>query len=330
MYNSTRAFWVVSPNVSYDEGNVGDWRQVSVKAGAAFMGWGADDPKHANMGPKFAGRTPNGIKPGDVILIARRKNREPQCVGFGVVDGPAQTELPGHKLPGEFGSLRKLKPFVAWSRPPSEVPFSSVVTHIRALVQLHPESKANHKLVCDWMMRKLSRRGSTVLNQDPAQSIASTEIESNPSDETVEDEISVVSSQENRQLDYEVRSPAEVRRAQKIEAQLLARYKVWLGSQDRNLQAVRYGGLRCDGYEVARRNLLEAKSSAKREYIRMAVGQLLDYAYQGLVKFGDPNKAILLPSRPDDGTAAWLCSIGISVVWQDGVAFLDNANGQFT
>ena len=44
-------------------------------------------------------------------------------------------------------------------------------------------------------------------------------------------------------------------------------------------------GLCCDRFEKKRHNLIEAKSSTKREYIRMAVGQLLDYAYQ-FEKFG--------------------------------------------
>jgi hypothetical protein len=85
--SNKRKYWIVSPNVNNNNETVGEWRRVSVRVGVAFMGGGYDDPEHLNMGPKFAGRVPNGIQPGDVILIARRYNGEPQTVGFGLVTG---------------------------------------------------------------------------------------------------------------------------------------------------------------------------------------------------------------------------------------------------
>ncbi|PYL09834.1 MAG: hypothetical protein DME33_02920, partial [Verrucomicrobia bacterium] len=98
--------------------------------------------------------------------------------------------------------------------------------------------------------------------------------------------MTVIGAPENHQLDYEVRTKSEVITAKKIEAELLEKYTTWLKRKGRKLSAAKYGGLRCDAYEQETRNLIEAKSSTRREHIRMAVGQLLDYAFQGRRKLG--------------------------------------------
>ena len=140
----------------------------------------------------------------------------------------------------------------------------------------------------------------------------------------------IVSSPENKQLDYKVQTKAQVIKAKKVEAELLEAYQHWLALQGRELKAVKYSTLQCDAYEKERRNLIEAKSSASREHIRMAVGQILDYAFQGRKKFRDPHKAILLPSEPRRDIVDWLDSLRIKVIWRQRKGFLDNANGQFT
>jgi len=87
----------------------------------------------------------------------------------------------------------------------------------------------------------------------------------------------------------------------------------------------------CDAYEERRNNLIEAKSSIKREHIRMAVGQLLDYAHLGEAVMGRPNLAILLPQRPQSEIESWLKDkLNISVIWREGNVFSDNAQGRFT
>jgi hypothetical protein len=117
---------------------------------------------------------------------------------------------------------------------------------------------------------------------------------------------------------------------QKIEDKLLHEYADWLDKQHRKLSAAKYKLLRCDGYEKKRQNLIEAKSTIRREHIRMAVGQLLDYSFQGRKKFGDSNMAVLLPKKPDSDIEEWLRSLKIAIVWRDGKSFYDNANGQFS
>ena len=109
----------------------------------------------------------------------------------------------------------------------------------------------------------------------------------------------------------------------------MERYRLWIKQQDRSLQVFRVHRLQCDAYEIDRANLLEAKCSSRREFIRMAVGQLLDYAHHAKAKIGECHKAILLPEQPKGSLMDWLDTLGISVVWEDGSVFLDNANGQF-
>lgn len=133
-----------------------------------------------------------------------------------------------------------------------------------------------------------------------------------------------------QELEYQVRTHRRIVLAKKDEAELVSRYREWLEAQHRKLQTVKYKNLRCDAYEEERRNLLEAKCAAGREYIRMAVGQLLEYAYLGRKRFGRPHMAILLPEKPDPKSIEWLRDLDIGVVWREKDVFLDDANGQFT
>jgi len=93
--------------------------------------------------------------------------------------------------------------------------------------------------------------------------------------------------------------------------------KATIKQKGRDLFVAQYQKLRCDAYEPAKHNLIEAKSSNQREYVRMAVGQLLDYAHLGQKKLGKMNKAILLPRKPDGSVAGWLKTLGIRVIWRE-------------
>jgi hypothetical protein len=124
--------------------------------------------------------------------------------------------------------------------------------------------------------------------------------------------------------------PGTIQKALRTEWTLLQDYKRWLRRQDRYIKVGRYGRLQSDAHEEANKNLIEAKSSIKREYIRMDVGQLLDYSYQGKRKFGRPNTALLLPARPRAPSIKWLKPLKISVVWREGRIFRDNAKGRFS
>jgi hypothetical protein len=132
-----------------------------------------------------------------------------------------------------------------------------------------------------------------------------------------------------QQLDYRRRTATEVGVARRLEAALVVEYRDWLKRDNCDVSVANYQGLRCDAYEKKRNNLIEAKSSNKREYIRMAVGQLLDYRFLGREKFNDPHMAILLRRKPEPGILTWLDELKIKVIWKQRKAFKDNAGGLF-
>lgn len=74
-----------------------------------------------------------------------------------------------------------------------------------------------------------------------------------------------------------------------------------------------------DLYDVEDHVLYEAKSSASREAIRMAIGQLMDYRRH--IKPTNPSLAILLPERPHDDLVDLLNSVNISIVYRHDEKF---------
>lgn len=314
-----RSYWVVSPNVKSNRRTVPAWRQASVLGRAAFMGWG---PDRKPIGYRFA----HEIKPGDVILIARRHGGGPEIVGFGVVQGKYKRRIKGVSTPSLPGSMRKLGPFIAISAAPKRIRLIDVLTHSAALAKLHPtRAGARYKVhaeVCNWMDRLLAKVG------EPESGEKVSPKEKSKKGAGVQ-EAHIAAPQRNYQLDYIVRSKKQIREAKKNEAGLLISYRRWLKRQGRTLAPTRYGKLECDGYERERRNLIEAKSSTSREHIRMAVGQLLDYGFHMKRTFGLSNMAILLPKKPDPRSVDWLTEWKISLIWRERGSFLDDANGRF-
>jgi hypothetical protein len=74
----------------------------------------------------------------------------------------------------------------------------------------------------------------------------------------------------------------------------------------------------CDLIDNTTNTLYEAKGTVERGSIRMAIGQLLDYA-----RFVEPRPrlAALFPSKPRADLLELLASAGVEVVWQDGKKF---------
>lgn len=307
-------FWIVSPNVTASPRKLDDWKKAIVTVPAAFMGWGPNDQKHKRMGVKFA----HEISPNDVILIARRNHYRPEVVGFGVVSGPYRTTLMGFTPPDQtrwHGSLRRLSPFVPCDNVPQRLRIMRVLAHTSALRELHPTADPVHRKICEWLISQLPAR-----NQKAARV---------PKKETPNEMTLLKSISSAGQLDYKLRTREALRRAKRAEAQLVEQYEKWLKKYGRELAVATYRRLQCDAFEEARGNLIEAKSSARREYIRMAVGQLLDYEYLGRDRLWRPHKAILLPNKPDANVMAWLTELKISVIWKYRSGFVDNANWQF-
>jgi hypothetical protein len=251
-----------------------------------------------------------------VILIARRHRGQPDVVGFGIVSSDVKTR--GIEAPDKSwdGSYRKLSPFVPWS---GNLPdgIMSALSQTAALRRLDP-TKAEHRRICAWMLSRLSRASLRSLHGNrkshPAPKASYVKLGDLPHD---------------HEFEFEVRRPEAVKRAKKLEAKLVNDYERWLAKKQRHLGCLCFGQIRCDVYEAKRRNLLEAKCRAKREHIRMAVGQLLDYAHLARRGYQNLNLAILLPEKPLDELTDWLSLLRISVAWRENRRFADNANGQF-
>ena len=90
--------------------------------------------------------------------------------------------------------------------------------------------------------------------------------------------------------------------------------------------------LRTDIFNWTRNQLIEAKASTTRRDIRMAIGQLADYAHI-LRRTGSlertPDRAVLLVAKPEQDLIDLLASEGINVIWQEGDSFADNAKSAF-
>ena len=82
-----------------------------------------------------------------------------------------------------------------------------------------------------------------------------------------------------------------------------------------------------DLYDKTRNNLVEAKGTASRDAIRMAIGQLADYSR--FIK-PEPHLAVLLPERPRRDLEELLISRKISSIWSTDSGFIDNAEGRFS
>jgi hypothetical protein len=133
---------------------------------------------------------------------------------------------------------------------------------------------------------------------------------------------------------YVVATEAQLIHARKREADLVDRYRRHLGRTPRQFvaQAIRplgnAGEIRTDAFDKKARLLIEAKSAADRNAIRMAIGQLKDY-----VRFIQPRPevAVLLPERPVKDLQDLLSAEEIHAIWADRAhGFVDTASGRFT
>jgi len=305
-----RSFWVVSPNVRFNRVTEPRWHNAVLRLRSAFMGWGSEDRGHSGIGYRFA----HLIKPGDIILVARRFHGQPDLVGVGAVSGRFEEFRKSLNTPQDYGSRRRLKPFKPLARVPRNIPILSVLGHIKALRQIHPESNEDQRRVCNWLLSLLSL---PPISTDQTRSYSN--VDALLKDLHLKDE-----------LEYKVRRRKAVATAKRLEAKLVLAYQKWLERQGRTLHIAKYGRLNCDAFEKSRNNLIEAKRSPERELIRMAAGQLLDYSYVGRKEFGKPNLAILLPKKPDMDDLGWLKETGIYLIWREGRFFRDNCLEQFT
>jgi hypothetical protein len=113
---------------------------------------------------------------------------------------------------------------------------------------------------------------------------------------------------------------------QRREAELVQRFQAFLERHGHEVR--RYGisiaGLRSlfptDVFDKTAGVLYEAKGTASRNAIRLAIGQLFDYRRH--IRPEPARLAILLPEAPEKDLRELIASVGISLVYEDGEDFI--------
>lgn len=115
------------------------------------------------------------------------------------------------------------------------------------------------------------------------------------------------------------------RLASRIEFALQADFGRWIeerGETPQTLALVSAGAIiKPDLYVQESGWIVEAKKSPAREYVRTAIGQVLDYSLLARASGRDATPAILLPSRPVAHLERLLAELGIILIVRDGDGF---------
>jgi hypothetical protein len=115
------------------------------------------------------------------------------------------------------------------------------------------------------------------------------------------------------------------RTVSRIEFALQTAFGEWLRSRGLNPMRVRLpvhgAAIEPDLYEPTSGMVVEAKKSPAREYVRLALGQVLDYAYCVERDKRKAVPAILLPTAPDDDLVAVCDRANVAVIVPSGAGF---------
>ncbi|MGY1728352.1 hypothetical protein ACI79J_15390 [Geodermatophilus sp. SYSU D01062] len=134
----------------------------------------------------------------------------------------------------------------------------------------------------------------------------------------------LVDTEQMRVTETEVTLYEVTRTIVRSEAQLVDRYLAWLAKKGREMKSVllpsESGSLRVDLFDPAQNLLIEAKAKSSREYIRYAIGQLLDYRRRISPR---PSLAVLLPEAPPQDMVDLLEELGIAAIFEAGSRFID-------
>jgi hypothetical protein len=132
---------------------------------------------------------------------------------------------------------------------------------------------------------------------------------------------------------FPVTPSGQPRSAERAEQRLVLRYGQYMEGKGVCVRRKRYlpaGEVRpiyCDIWVEARRALIEAKNSDRRDAVRQAIGQLYDYR-----RFHGPpvHLAVLFPYKPNADRMDLLSTAGAAAVWPHGHGFRDSAKGLFS
>lgn len=132
---------------------------------------------------------------------------------------------------------------------------------------------------------------------------------------------------------FEQQIEATTRTAYRREQQLVRRFAKHLEAKGHEVSrhAITLPGgteLKSDLFDHKRQLLVEAKSSADRPSVRMAIGQLMDYR-RGIAP-APKALAVLVPERVGPDLEVLLESLDIGVIWATGKGFRDNRGGALT
>ncbi len=121
---------------------------------------------------------------------------------------------------------------------------------------------------------------------------------------------------------YAVSHPDEPTSAVRREAALVRDYAQWLGQQGRAARRHRIRlpdgrSLYTDCFDESTGEVLEAKGSAARTFVRAGLGQILDYGRY----VTHERRALLLPSLPAGDLIELLSTYGVAAVWQERTVF---------
>jgi 5-methylcytosine-specific restriction protein A len=165
-----------------------------------------------------------------------------------------------------------------------------------------------------------------IVEKDMVRPAAETESSLVPSDVTT---AKVVEPERNAShKGYRSATPATV--AERREALLSDEFEAYLKNQGHKVHRIeiRIKGttsrLLTDLYDATAHVLYEVKGSNRRELVRMALGQLLDYSRHVKVEkhVGPPRMAGLFPVPPDEDLRDLLSQYGVAVVWPEGGTFV--------
>lgn len=118
---------------------------------------------------------------------------------------------------------------------------------------------------------------------------------------------------------YEISASGARTQGERREAALVHRYVAWVEQRGARCRSRKIpnpdtgGSLFCDLYNELSEELIEAKGSASRENVRMALGQLLDYGRNV------PHRrlGVLLPTLPAEDLVALLAQYHISCIYEE-------------
>jgi hypothetical protein len=130
--------------------------------------------------------------------------------------------------------------------------------------------------------------------------------------------VSIVPLEQNMTETF-VANPATGRTdAERREAALVERYATWLRNRGHEAarQCIRLPGasraLYTDLFDLTMSEVVEAKGSASRDHVRLALGQILDYARY----VAHQRRSVLLPVRPAEDLIELLGSHGVSCIYE--------------